>query len=226
MTARSSRPDHEAQARKRFNSFSKSGTFERLKPWLEFQQRGVLERLDWSRVGSLLDVGCGSGWATVEAARNIDTADRGLVCGCDISVGMLARGTCEADAGALVGWSAASAQALPYRNDSFDAVMCTAAFHHFPAPHEALGELLRVLRPGGFLRIAETCTDQSFGTWLWDRWHRWFEPGHVRYYRRGELAEMISSTGFAKVEVIELYGSFGATRKLFRRAALFEAVAP
>lgn len=43
----------------------------------------------------------------------------------------------------------ADAQRLPFRSGSFDAVVCTEAFHWFPDPDAALAELRRVLVPDG-----------------------------------------------------------------------------
>lgn len=48
-----------------------------------------------------------------------------------------------------------SAQQLPFDNQSFDVLICSASFHHFPSPETFLKEAERVLRPGGRLVIAE-----------------------------------------------------------------------
>jgi SAM-dependent methyltransferase len=41
--------------------------------------------------------------------------------------------------------------ALPVRDASFDVVLCTEVLEHVPAPVDAVGELARILRPGGHL---------------------------------------------------------------------------
>src|SRR5262245_18106549 len=46
------------------------------------------------------------------------------------------------------------AEALPYRDNSFDAVAANFGMHHFPRPAAALMEIERVLAPGG--RVALT----------------------------------------------------------------------
>lgn len=148
---------------------------------------------------------------------------RGTAYGCDISTGMLAHGVREEVGDARVFFSVASAQVLPFSNDVFDVAICTAAFHHFPAPLSALREIKRVLRPGGKLLIADTCRDQSVGTWVWDRLHRWFEPGHVKYYRGDELLELMSAAGFAGEEMAELCPPYEQTRKVVRSISLFQA---
>lgn len=217
---------HEAQARRRFDAWSDSKTFQRLGPWLRYVQRNVLDRIEWHQVTAFLDVACGSGWAAAQAGRLLEGTSRGIACGCDNSVGMLARSAGDQSGGTKPFLAGASAQALPYRGDTFEAVICTAAFHHFPAPVEALEELKRVLRSGGKLIITDPCRDQSLGTWIWDRLHRWFEPGHVAYYRSSEVRAFLDAAGFTQVHVIELHPPFWKTRKLFSRVALFLATAP
>lgn len=49
----------------------------------------------------------------------------------------------------------ASAEELPFEDDSFDAVVATLAFCTIPYPAAALREVRRVLRPGGELRLLE-----------------------------------------------------------------------
>jgi ubiquinone/menaquinone biosynthesis C-methylase UbiE len=43
----------------------------------------------------------------------------------------------------------AVAEALPFQDDSFDAVICSDAFHHFRDQEAAVREMARVVRPGG-----------------------------------------------------------------------------
>lgn len=217
---------HETDAKDRFDRWSESGTYQRLRPWLAYVQGRVLDRIDWTRSRRILDAACGSGWAVHEAARRLPDAQGVLACGSDISRGMLRQQQREGGAAPRAALLAASAQRLPYRSASFDAALCTAAFHHFPIPEEALAELRRVLRPGGLLLIADTCRDQSAGTWVWDRLHRWFEKGHVKYYRTDELRSLVRAAGFEAVEIADVRPAYADTRKLIGAFALLTATAP
>ncbi len=217
--------DHDAQLRQRFDAWSESQTFQRLRPWLQHVQDKVLRQIDWAVARRTLDIACGSGAAVYASARRLAEAKGGDAYGCDISAGMLAQRGGEESFPENAHFTAASAQALPFAEKSFDAVICTAAFHHFPDPLSALKEIHRVLRSGGLFVLTDTCRDQSLGTWVWDRLHRWFEPGHVKYYRRDELRGLFGSAGFRDVDETELRPTFAETRKLVRRAALFRATA-
>lgn len=49
----------------------------------------------------------------------------------------------------------ARAEALPFPNDYFDAILCCDAFHHFRDQGSAVDEMARVLRPGGGVILLE-----------------------------------------------------------------------
>ena len=115
--------EHEAQARDRFDDWSASQTFQRLRPWLAFVQDHVLDQIDWPRATAVLDVACGSGWAVYESALRLQANGGGAACGCDISEGMLRQRAATGAPVAGAYFLAASAQSLPYRSDSFDAII-------------------------------------------------------------------------------------------------------
>src|SRR5262249_6075756 len=93
----------------------------------------------------VLDVATGPGEA-VAATLPLAGAS-GLVVGADISAPML-----EAARARLGGQRfcavIADAQALPFADGAFDAVVCQLGLMFFPDPARSLGELRRVLRPG------------------------------------------------------------------------------
>jgi len=92
----------------------------------------------------VLDVACGTGIVTEELFR------RGCVMtGIDISEPMLTLARKRVPAAAF---ATASAEELPYSNDTFDAATSAQAFHWLDHA-TALAELARVVRPGGIVAI-------------------------------------------------------------------------
>lgn len=96
-----------------------------------------------------LDVACGTGVLTREVARRFGP-DGGAI-GLDRNDGMLAVAARSAPA---IEWRMGLAEALPFDDDSFDAVVSQFGLMFFEDRHKAIGEIWRVLKPGGHLAVA------------------------------------------------------------------------
>jgi SAM-dependent methyltransferase len=98
----------------------------------------------------VLDVACGTGIAARIAAETVGPSGR--VSGIDLNAGMIevARAHALATA-ARIEWRVADANALPYPDASFDAVLCQQGLQFFPEKAVAVREMHRVLVPGGRL---------------------------------------------------------------------------
>jgi arsenite methyltransferase len=108
---------------------------------------------DWLNIpsgGVALDVGSGPGNVTASLAHA--AGPDGLALGVDISEPMLARAV-SAHAGPQVGFLRADAQKLPLRDETVDAAVSIAVLQLIPNPSAALGEMVRVLRPGGRMAV-------------------------------------------------------------------------
>jgi ubiquinone/menaquinone biosynthesis C-methylase UbiE len=119
------------------------------------------ERAAWDRILDLvvpagraldaLDVGCGTGFLSLELAA------RGhRVVGVDLAPAMLeaARGKAAAQ-GLSVRFDSADAEKLPYPDGGFDLVISRHVLWTLPHPEAAIADWLRVLRPGGRLAIVD-----------------------------------------------------------------------
>ena len=123
--------------------------------------RTAAERAAWERIfglvlpagGSLeaLDVGCGTGFLSLELAR------RGhRVTGVDFAPSMLTLAERKAaECGLAVNFEPADAEQLPYAPASFGLVISRHVLWTLPHPEAAIDEWLRVLRPGGRLVIVD-----------------------------------------------------------------------
>lgn len=97
----------------------------------------------------VLDVGCGTGALTLAAAEAVGPG--GEVFGIDPNPEMLAVARRKASA---IDWRAGRAEALPFHDAGFDAVLSQFAMMFFDDPVAALREMRRVLRPGGRIAVA------------------------------------------------------------------------
>ncbi len=101
----------------------------------------------------VLDVACGTGVFARTASNRVGGA--GSVVGVDGNDGLLAVARRMAP---QVEWRGARAEALPFEDDSVDAVGCQFGLMFFEDRPAALREMVRVLRPGGRLAVV-----------VWDR---------------------------------------------------------
>jgi len=120
------------------------------------QAKSVAERL---RSGcDVLEVAPGPGFFAVELAKLGDFRITGL----DVSRTFVDIATRNArDAGVKVDFRLGNASAMPFADDSFEFIYCSAAFKNFSQPVKAIDEMHRVLRPGGESVIADLRKDAS-----------------------------------------------------------------
>jgi ubiquinone/menaquinone biosynthesis C-methylase UbiE len=138
----------------------------------------------------VLEVGCGTGNFSLALSR------RGAeVVGLDCSGPMLARAQDQARRqGLAITWVRGLASGLPFADGSFDGVMCILALDFMADRERVLQEMVRVLRPGGFVSVAML---NRFSLWTLQRVVRaWFKPSlwrQVRFITSGELWRLLSS---------------------------------
>ena len=105
---------------------------------------------------SVLDVACGTGNLTLTAKRYAGSA--GKVHGIDASPEMIEVAKKKsAEAGTGVIFDVGLAEKLPFPDETFDVVISRLAMHHLPddLKRAAFAEMLRVLKPGGRVLIAD-----------------------------------------------------------------------
>jgi demethylmenaquinone methyltransferase / 2-methoxy-6-polyprenyl-1,4-benzoquinol methylase len=100
-----------------------------------------------------LDVATGTGDLAIELARRV--APSGEVVGSDFSDGMLARAREKAPE---IRWEHGNALALPYEDGSFAAATVGFGARNFSDLERGLGEMARVVRPGGRVVVLEITT--------------------------------------------------------------------
>jgi demethylmenaquinone methyltransferase / 2-methoxy-6-polyprenyl-1,4-benzoquinol methylase len=108
----------------------------------------------------VLDVATGTGDMAIELARRVTPG--GEVVGSDFSNAMLARARAKVQArgadAVIPCFEWADAMALPYANDSFDAAIVGFGVRNFEDLALGLGEMARVVRPGGAVVVLEITT--------------------------------------------------------------------
>lgn len=147
------------ELRERARSTWKAGNFAAVAERILEVGSGLVKRAGVEPGMDVLDVACGTGNATIPAARV-----GARVTGLDLVPDLLAVARERAaDAMVEVDWVEGDAQELPFEAGSFDRVLST--FGHMFAPDHArtAAELVRVARPGGAIGIACWIPDGAVG---------------------------------------------------------------
>jgi ubiquinone/menaquinone biosynthesis C-methylase UbiE len=112
----------------------------------------------------VLEVAPGPGYLAIALAR-IGVRP---ICGLDISHSFVRIATDNAvRAGVLVDFQHGDAAAMPFADNTFDFIVCRAAFKNFSDPLGALVEMHNVLRPGGealIIDMRSDATDEAIDT--------------------------------------------------------------
>lgn len=167
----------------------------------------MLAELEKEPFDAVLDVGCGTG--AVLALLHEKYPDRRYV-GLDLTPEMIEVARTKVAPG--MEFVVGDAENLPFDEASFDAVLCSNSFHHYPNPAAFLAGALRVLRPGGRL-ILRDYTSSDFVVWLMNHVElplaRLVGHGDVRVLRQREFVELVQAAGF-EVLVMEAQKGFRA----------------
>jgi ubiquinone/menaquinone biosynthesis C-methylase UbiE len=155
----------------------------------------------------LLDVGCGPGSITRGLAERLAP---GQVVGLDLSAETLAAAREDAAARGLANlrYEQGSVYELPFPDESFDVVFAHQVLQHLREPGAALGQMRRVLRPGGLVAVREV----DWGTaayWPPDPWIDRFVEVHLQtWYRNGgeprigrKLRALFNAADVANLEI-------------------------
>lgn len=160
--------------------------------------------MDFKRLGiapgnRVLDVGCGEGRHTIKACQ-----ESGAVCiGGDFRYDNLiaTKGKLEFHEGlddlSCRNWglSAMDITDLPFRDNSFDVVICSEVLEHIPDDQKAVSELIRIVKPGKILALSVPRAWPEWICWqLSDEYHN-AHMGHVRIYSKKEMIGKIRNKG-------------------------------
>ncbi len=133
----------------------------------------------------VLDVGCGTGFFTQGILGQTSDAY-----GLDITVHQLQRAAQKLRIPLVRG----DAEQLPFKEETFDAVLSAGSIEYWPEPVRALREMWRVLRPGGAALVGGPTRPR-------DRLYRLLADNMMYFYDEEEARRMFSEAGFTDISV-------------------------
>ena len=148
----------------------------------------------------LLDCGCGTG-PMISLLYEKDPSKH--YTGLDITPRMIE--TAKAKNLEGVKWVVGDCENLPFGEDSFDAVICSNSFHHYPNTQAFFHSVKKVLRPGGRLILQDYTASKPL-LWLMNHTEmpiaNLVGHGDVKAYSLDEIREFCKRAGL-KIEKLE-----------------------
>jgi SAM-dependent methyltransferase len=148
-----------------------------------------------------LDVACGPGLLAKTFAPHV----REFV-GIDLTPAMIEKATAIAREAGLSNtrFEVADALRLPFEANALDLVLTRLALHHMPDPRAAVGEMARVLCPGGRLGVFDMTTSEITEVSAYHNVvERLRDPSHTRALPLSELVQILGLAGL-QVDKVEL----------------------
>jgi demethylmenaquinone methyltransferase/2-methoxy-6-polyprenyl-1,4-benzoquinol methylase len=156
--------------------------------WTEEMRAEAIGLLDLAPDDRVLDVGCGTGFATEGLLEHVDT-----VHGLDQSVHQLERAYGKFGRRGPVRFSRGDAERLPFRDDAFDVVWSSGSIEYWPNPVDALAECRRVSKPGGQVLVVGPDAPST-------RVLRRLADAIMLFYDEAEADRMFEAAGFESFE--------------------------
>jgi SAM-dependent methyltransferase len=138
---------------------------------------------------ALLDVGSGDGYLTARFSRRV-----GHVTGLEPDDALIGHAR-KFNRGRNIRYEQGLAEALPFPDATFEKVVSVSSVEHFRDPVRGLGEMFRVLRPGGRLAISVDTLCPENSTIDFRQWHAARHQA-TRYFREKELVSILTEIGF------------------------------
>lgn len=193
-----------------------AGVYDLLSPPMTFWQEKrigqiAVKLLNLKGSEKIIDVGCGTGVLTRDAAKQLSIQKGGTIVGIDAAAKMIALARKKSAGIPQVQFAVAAAERLGYADETFDLALSTFFFHHidFELKMAALNELWRILKKGGKAVIVDVDTPTSlFGKLCAWSGYVLFHQNEIRENIEGKLRHAMNMSKFGKYEFVSSHQGY------------------
>ena len=147
----------------------------------------------WTETGLGLEVGIGSGRVSLPLVEETKLRIVGL----DLSKEMLRlvkKKICHSEA--RVDLLLGDAEHLPFRNKTFNLLLCISTLHYFDSFHKPLMEFSRVLKTNGVFIYGDVTMHEMDTEEFLSKLEKMLSPAHGRYHKPSEMKKILEEHGF------------------------------
>ncbi|MDO4197944.1 MAG: class I SAM-dependent methyltransferase [Erysipelotrichaceae bacterium] len=162
----------------------------------------ILKELEKEEFNDLLDAGCGP--APMIELLSEKYPDKHYT-GLDLTPAMIEQAKKKNIPNAV--FVVGDCENFPFDDESFDAIICSMSFHHYPNPQDFFNSVKRCLKPGGRLILRDMTSDNKVLQWIVDNIEMPFAhligKGDYKMAKRSTVYECAQKAGL-KVESFEI----------------------
>jgi len=156
--------------------------------WWSNRFYAILARRYGQRGSRLLEIGSGLGHLVGQLEDSFETY------GMDLNHWAVIESKAVVDKSGL---QTASAEEIPFANDTFGVVIIKHIVEHLPDPEKAIAEIGRVTAPGGILILATPNLDSLLKPWKGESWIGYQDPTHISLKAPSVWLDWIQNSGFS-----------------------------
>lgn len=152
----------------------------------------VVEKILKLNVKSVLDVGCGTGNVLLLLTKFKEINLYGV----DLSEKMLEEAKKKLNN--KVELKLGDSEKLPWNDETFESIICTDSFHHYPKPTTVLKDMARVLKSKGKIFIGDPWAPIPLRQ-LMNIGCKFSKDGDYKIYSKKEIVKLLSECGFTNI---------------------------
>ena len=142
----------------------------------------------------LIDIGCGPGAFLEEVQKHFPDIQLNAL---DLSEEMIEETGSRLSDSAIV--TVGDSENMPLEGEQYQVVTCNMSIHHYPHPQNAVNEMYRILKKGGYLLLNDMdCIPpiRAVANSIFPR----MKAGDVKMYNKAEILAFMENAGFKKVK--------------------------
>lgn len=162
----------------------------------------IIEKLDIKKDYTILDVGCGTG----EILNKIASYDTNVkLFGLDISPCMIKMA--KKNKLKKINYICGDSEKIPFKDNTFDILITSESFHHYPNPQKVIKEFKRVLKHNGELILCDMYRPIIIRN-IMNIAFKFTNTGDVKIYNKKEIIKLLNDNNYQNIVWENSYSSF------------------
>lgn len=163
----------------------------------------IIDKIKLGKNDVLLDVGCGTGEILNTLANKYKSAK---LYGLDISPEMINVAK-RKNKSKKINYICGDSEKIPFEDNTFDILITSESFHHYPNSREVLKEFKRVIKPNGKLILCDMYRPiiiRNFMNFMFN----FTKTGDVKIYTKNEIFNLLKDYNYKDITWEKYYSSF------------------